>query len=198
MQWPPLTRSITTLLHNLANAEIKLQPLRAREELPSKKGRELRQVHRQKRHRIIASEHGVVAAEHLKDRQLEAALGLPEACHQEELVHDPVAEGVRLRLHNLLVTGGNIVRVRVAHAQVPVPLERADGAVDARIALNGHHVTSVCVHEVERELPGEVHRLAEALVELQHLLVALVAALAVNQARCIGLEELNLSDSQGP
>mmetsp|Transcript_35453 Transcript_35453/g.80552 ORF Transcript_35453/g.80552 Transcript_35453/m.80552 type:complete len:563 (-) Transcript_35453:61-1749(-) len=89
-----------------------------------------------------------------------------------------------------------MVGLRVARAQVPVALQSADGAVDARVALNGHHVTGGGVHEIQSELASEVHGLAQALVELQHLLVALVAALAVDQARGCRLEELEAG--QGP
>merc|ERR1719215_2226104 len=88
-----LLASVPALLHDLANAEVHLEPWSSGQNLQGQERGDLNQVHGQERHRVIAAEDGVGARGHLRQAQLEAILGLPEPSHQEELIHDPISEG---------------------------------------------------------------------------------------------------------
>mmetsp|Transcript_135835 Transcript_135835/g.264369 ORF Transcript_135835/g.264369 Transcript_135835/m.264369 type:complete len:480 (+) Transcript_135835:318-1757(+) len=182
--------SVTALLHDLADAEVHLEPRGARQNLQGEKGRDLHQVHGQERHRVIAAEDGVVARGHLRQAQLVAILRLPKASHQEELVHDPIAEGVWLGGHELRVAARFVLQVRVSGADALVPLEGANRAVDPRVAFNGHHVARGCVHQVQRQLSRQVHGLPQAPVKFKHVVVVFAALPPVHQARSRRLEKL--------
>merc|ERR1719161_113511 len=130
------SRSVAALLHDLPDAEVDLQPVRARLELQQEEGGDLHQVHRQEGQRVVAVQHRVRAREHLPEAKLEAVLVLPEPDPEEELVHGPVPEPLGGRDHHLLPRLP-VLRVGVKRAEVLVPLQGADGAVDLRARAAG-------------------------------------------------------------
>ncbi len=74
-------------------------------------------------------------------------------------------------------------------------LERADGAVNARVALNRYKLLRRSVHEVQSELPGQTQRFAKTTVELQHSLVLFtIGQLLVLQARRARLEDFKAGE----
>eukprot|EP00445_Apocalathium_hangoei_P069587 CAMPEP_0204136120 /NCGR_PEP_ID=MMETSP0361-20130328/16651_1 /ASSEMBLY_ACC=CAM_ASM_000343 /TAXON_ID=268821 /ORGANISM="Scrippsiella Hangoei, Strain SHTV-5" /LENGTH=201 /DNA_ID=CAMNT_0051089597 /DNA_START=462 /DNA_END=1063 /DNA_ORIENTATION=+ len=159
----PVSRSssVTALLHDFADAEVDLQPRRAPNKVQHQKRRNLQEVHREERARVVSMKDGICSLKHIRDAELEAILRLPESRHEEELVHHPIPKGVRVGDHDLRIARRCVLRVRHGSSKELVTLESADSTVDPRVTLDGHQVACCVVHEVQGELPCEVHRLAQ-------------------------------------
>merc|ERR1711972_138333 len=93
--------SIATLLHDLSNAKVDLQPMLASQKLQYQQGRNLNQIHGQEWNRIIPGKHRITALQNLRECQFEAALRLPKSSKEKDLVHYPIAISLWLRCHNL-------------------------------------------------------------------------------------------------
>mmetsp|Transcript_10561 Transcript_10561/g.19457 ORF Transcript_10561/g.19457 Transcript_10561/m.19457 type:complete len:212 (-) Transcript_10561:572-1207(-) len=73
-------------------------------------------------------------------------------------------------------------------------LKGANSAVDARVALDGHKIARGCVHEIQGQLPSEIHRLAQAAAQLDCCIIVLTSGLLVHQTRCGRLEEFEAGE----
>ena len=182
--------SVASGLNDLANAEVDLEPRGAGHELRRQQRRDLDEVHRQERQRVVAGEEGVPAAGHLPQGHPEAAARGPEAQPEEDLVHEPIAMDPGPRGYDLRGVRRPEVRVRERGAEVLMVLEGAHGAVDAGVALDGKQgLPTWALHEVQRQLPREAQGPPQAHVQVLDGPVVL-RVLLVHEAGGGGPEQL--------